>query len=102
MGAVITASVVAWGFLVYAAIDFGTLARDGDNMGWAFMALAALGAMACLFGGLMVFAALMRRLGIITDAEEADIPAPAPRTAGDAMIQPDESPRPAGGKRAAR
>ena len=42
----ITASVVAWGYLVYLAIDFGTSARDGDSRGWAFLALATVGAIA--------------------------------------------------------
>lgn len=45
----ITATLVAWGFLVWAAIDFGAQARDGETPAWAFVALATLGATACLF-----------------------------------------------------
>lgn len=45
----ITATLVAWGFLVWAAIDFGSRARDGESLAWAFLALATLGATACLF-----------------------------------------------------
>lgn len=50
----VTLAVVAWGYLVKMAIDFGTRARDGDSGSWAFLGLAALGAMACLFFGLMM------------------------------------------------
>ena len=58
-----TLAVVAWGYLVYAAIDFGASARDGNPDAWWFLAVAALGAMACLFVGLMLIARLLRRLG---------------------------------------
>ena len=86
IGAAITLCVVAWGYLVYAAIDFGTAARGGSgSSAWAFMGLACLGAMACLFAGLILVARLMRALGI-TDPPPTD----------------DAPPRPVGGKRAAR
>ncbi|NPC41060.1 hypothetical protein [Nocardioides sp. zg-1230] len=89
LGAAITLCVVAWGYLVYAAIDFGTAARGGSGgsggSAWSFMALACLGAIACLFVGLLLVARLMRALGI-TEAPPSDN-APA---------------RPVGGKRAAR
>ena len=85
----ITLCVVAWGYLVYAAIDFGTAARAGSaGASWAFMALASLGAIACLFVGLMLVARLMRVLGITTGPPDASSPDPAPR--------------PVGGKRATR
>lgn len=45
----VTATLVAWGFLVWAAIDFGGKARDGESLGWLFLLLATLGATACLF-----------------------------------------------------
>jgi hypothetical protein len=45
----ITATLVAWGFLVWAAIDFGRQARDGESPAWAFLGLATVGATACLF-----------------------------------------------------
>lgn len=45
----ITATLVAWGFLVWAAIDFGSQARGGETPAWAFVALATVGATACLF-----------------------------------------------------
>ena len=86
IGAAITLCVVAWGYLVYAAIDFGTAARGGSGTSaWAFMALACLGAMACLFAGLLLVARLMRALGITAPPPSDDAP-----------------PRPVGGKRAAR
>ena len=86
LGAAITLLVVAWGYLVYAAIDFGTAARGGSGgSAWSFMALACLGAIACLFVGLLLVARLMRALGITDPPPSADAP-----------------PRPVGGKRAAR
>ena len=45
----ITLTLVAWGFLVWAAIDFGAKARGGEAPAWAFLVLATLGATACLF-----------------------------------------------------
>ena len=78
----ITACVVAWGYLVYAAVDFGKTARAGDSTAWWFLGLASVGAVACLFVGLMLVARVTRRLGITR----------SPTT--------DEPPRPVGGRRA--
>ena len=86
----ITALVVAWGYLVWAAIDFGASAREGDSIAWAFLALASLGAVACLFAGLMLGVRLLRLLGILAPDE------------GYAGGDPDTPPPPRGGKRAAR
>ncbi|PKH37555.1 hypothetical protein CXG46_19135 [Nocardioides alpinus] len=81
--------MIAWGYLVYAAIDFGTAARESSaGSTWAFMALASLGAIACLFVGFLLVARLMRALGVTTDPESAS--------------DSDPTPRPVGGKRAAR
>jgi hypothetical protein len=88
----VTASVVAWGYLVYAAIDFGSTARGGDPTAWWFLAVASVGAVACLFFGLMLLVMLLRRLGI-TRAPEKSAPDAPP---------PDHGPRPVGGRRAAR
>jgi hypothetical protein len=82
----VTLCVVAWGYLVYAAIDFGSSARGGDGQAWVFLGLASLGAVACLFIGLMLVARLLRMLGV--NRGEPDEPPPPPR--------------PIGGKRAAR
>jgi hypothetical protein len=70
----ITACVIAWGYLVYAAIDFGTNARAGTPSAWWLLALATLGAVACLFTGLMLVARLLRIMGI-TAAPRAAVPA---------------------------
>ncbi|GAA1795132.1 hypothetical protein GCM10009795_045840 [Nocardioides hankookensis] len=86
----ITLSVVAWGYLVYAAVDFGSTARGGDSQAWIFLAIASIGAVACLFFGLMLVARLLRRLGITK-----------PPTSTEAPDEPD-GPRPIGGRRAAR
>jgi hypothetical protein len=59
----IALAVLAWGYLVWAAIDFGSTARDGDGRAWWFLGLAALGAVACLFLGLMLVARLTKALG---------------------------------------
>jgi hypothetical protein len=74
--------VVAWGYLVYLAIDFGTAARDGESRGWFLLALATIGAIACLFVALMLGTRLVARL-------RAGSPPPGP-------------PRPTGGRRALR
>jgi hypothetical protein len=78
----ITASVIAWGYLVYLAIDFGTTARNGDGTAWWFLALATVGAIACLFLGMTLGMRLAARV-------RAAAPPPGP-------------PRPPGGRRAAR
>ncbi len=95
----ITGCVVAWGYLVVAAVDFGTTARGGDSTAWWFLALASVGAVACLFAGLMLIAQLLRRLGITQG------PTGKPRTRTETQGPPPDAPelpRPAGGRRAAR
>jgi hypothetical protein len=93
LAAGITLSVVAWGYLVYAAIDFGSTARGGDSTAWWFLGLASIGAVACLFFGLMLVARLLRRLGITQAPDRPDT------SAGSDEPEP---PRPIGGRRAAR
>jgi hypothetical protein len=78
----VTAAVVAWGYLVYLAIDFGTSAREGDHAAWVFLALATVGAIACLFVALTLGMRLVA----------------AVRTTAASPT----SPRPPGGRRAAR
>lgn len=85
IGVGITLCVIAWGYLAYAAIDFGTAARGGNGSAWTFMGLACLGAIACLFVGLLLVARLMRALGITEAPDRAE-----------------KAPRVQGGKRAAR
>ena len=65
--------VVAWGYLVYAAIDFGGEARDGRDEAWLYLAVAAVGAAACLFIALMLIARLSRAIGLTASpgAEDA-------------------------------
>ncbi|MDO9496728.1 MAG: hypothetical protein Q7J48_13570 [Nocardioides sp.] len=88
----VTAAVVAWGYLVYAAIDFGAEARGGESQAWLFLGLASVGAVACLFLGLILIARLLRRLGITRAPEPR-----APREPVEATTPP-----PTGGHRAAR
>jgi RsiW-degrading membrane proteinase PrsW (M82 family) len=79
----VTVAVVAWGYLVYAAIDFGSKARAGEETSWWLLGLASVGAVACLFVGLLLVARLLRMLGVL-------------------KTQQPRPPRPTGGKRAAR
>ena len=60
---------VAWVFLVKAAITFGREARGGDGGAWLFLAIASVGAVACLFLSLMLGTVLLRRLGIIEERQ---------------------------------
>lgn len=92
----VTLAVVAWGYLVYAAIDFGSTARNGESQAWWFLAMASLGAVACLFVALMLIARLLRRLGITSGATPTAAPTDAPDEA------PAASHRPPGGRRASR
>jgi protein-S-isoprenylcysteine O-methyltransferase Ste14 len=75
----VLATLVAWGVLVYAAIDFGGDARTGESTAWVFLVLATVGAAACLFATLLLGA---RMVSLVR--------------------QPPAPVRPAGGHRAAR
>lgn len=90
----VTACIVAWGYLVVAAIDFGTSARGGESAAWGFLALASVGAVACLFVGLMLIAQILRRLGITSG--------PLPRNPKGKQRDGPAGPRPVGGRRAKR
>ena len=90
LAAAVTAALVAWGYLVYLAIDFGTSARAGDSRAWWYLGLSSLGAVLCLFLGLVLIARLLRALGI-TEAPDTSATPEQPLV-----------PRPPGGRRAAR
>jgi hypothetical protein len=79
-----TLSIVAWGYLVYLAIDFGTSARGGESSAWLFLGVASVGAVLCLFLGLVLVARLLRALGITSapDVDEDPPPPPPPRSSG--------------------
>ncbi len=51
---ILTATLVAWGVLVYVAIDFGQEARSGQSTAWVLLAIATVGAAACLFTTLLL------------------------------------------------
>lgn len=118
----LTACVVAWGYLVWLAIDFGTTARAGNASAWWLLGLATLGAMACLFVGLLLAARLGHVVGL---ASPATVPPPqlavpsqpssspstaSPSAVSHAVSQPSAgsgvptptSPRVRGGRRALR
>ncbi len=54
-----TVTLVAWGVLVYAAIDFGREARSGEPTAWVFLVVTTLGAAAALFVTLILGARIM-------------------------------------------
>lgn len=58
--AALTALLIAWGYLVVVAIDFGGRARNGSSAAWFLLALATVGAVACLFLALLVGLRLVR------------------------------------------
>lgn len=72
---------------MFAAVDFGGSARGGNSQAWILLALAAIGAAACLFVGLMLVLRLLVSLGITRHPDDETEAAP---------------PRPVGGRRAAR
>ena len=92
----ITLCVIAWGYLVYAAIDFGTAARAGDSGAWGLLVLSSLGAVACLFAGLLFVSRLLRALGLSSHGDD-DSPA-----APEAAPPTQAAHRTPGGRRAAR
>jgi hypothetical protein len=57
-----TLCIIAWGYLVWAAIDFGRTARAGDSSAWIYLGVASLGAITCLFIGLLLVVRLLRTL----------------------------------------
>jgi hypothetical protein len=101
LAAGVTLAVVAWGYLVYAAIDFGASARGGDQNAWWFLGLASLGAVACLFIGLMLVSRLLRRLGITSGPAAPPRPMPTVEDMPETRPLPRTSERPAGGRRRA-
>lgn len=67
--AAITACLLAWGYLVYIAIDFGAEARrDGNAAAWGLLLVAAVGAVACLFLGFLLVTRLLQAVGLFPDA----------------------------------
>lgn len=86
----VTAAVVAWGYLVSVAIDFGTSARGGESTAWWYLAMASLGAVLCLFLGLVLISRLLQALGITRPPEVPEVP------------EESRVPRAPGGRRAAR
>lgn len=69
----VVACVAAWVALVWLAISFGSSARSGESGAWPFLALAAVGAVACLFLGLMLGARLAQSVGI-ADSQRSQQP----------------------------
>lgn len=77
----VTATLVAWGSLVWSAIDFGSQARAGNSGAWAFLALATIGAAACLLLCLALGQRLTTALRSTPSTSPALPPAPGGRRA---------------------
>lgn len=82
LAAGLTATVVAWGYLVFQAIEFGSAARDGAGFAWVLLLLATVGATACLFVTLILGSKILMTF-------RGELPPPRPKG-------------PPGGRRAAR
>jgi hypothetical protein len=63
----VVASGAAWVFLVNAAIDFGRLARGGDQVAWVFTAAATVGATVCLLLLFVLVARALTTLGLVSE-----------------------------------
>ncbi len=63
------AALVAWGLLVWLAIDSGRAARGGESGRWAYLAAASVGAVVCLFLCLWLCTVLLRRVGILEERQ---------------------------------
>lgn len=107
----VTFCVVAWGYLVYAAIDFGGSARSGQTAAWLLLLVACIGAACCLFAGLMLAVRALALLGMVSPAEAYEPPgsgepsrhsAPPAAAAPDAETPAPPAPRMPGGRRALR
>jgi hypothetical protein len=61
------AALVAWGLLVWLAVDSGRSARGGDSGKWIYLVVASVGAVVCLFLCLWLGTVLLRRVGILED-----------------------------------
>jgi hypothetical protein len=61
------AAGVAWVFLVKAAIDFGRVARGGDQVAWVFTAGATIGATLCLLLLFVLVARVLVALGLVSE-----------------------------------
>lgn len=71
----LSAALVAWGVLVWAAIDLGREARSGASEAWWVVVVATVGAAACLFVVLLLGA---RLLGILQGRESPPRPVRVP------------------------
>lgn len=86
------AALVLWAYLVWAAIHFGSQARSGDHSDWWWAGLMTVGAVAALFGCLVLLTQSMRAQSTRPVGDTASGTTEAPAAGGHAK----------GGKRAAR
>jgi len=74
---ILSVTLVAWGVLVYAAIDFGKEARSGEPTAWGLLVVSTIGAAACLFVTLIVGARTLRLVAGRRNSPK-DLPPPPP------------------------
>jgi hypothetical protein len=77
----VTITLIAWGVLVLAAIDFGREARSGNPDAWTFLGLASLGAAACLFVTMILGAKLVALVRARQESEPRTVRLPGGRRA---------------------
>jgi uncharacterized membrane protein len=61
------AALVGWAVLVWVAIHYGRSARGGDSGKWAYLAVASVGAVVCLFLCLWLLTLVLRRIGLLEE-----------------------------------
>lgn len=61
----VVAAAIGWVALVVVAVDFGRQGREGDALGWAFLAVGAAGATACLLLALLLGTRLLTVVGLL-------------------------------------
>ena len=71
-----TVTVILWGVLVFAAIDFGRDARDGAAVNWLYLLVAALGAVGCMFLAIMLGARLQTMMRAAQRSSTRPLPIP--------------------------
>ena len=96
----VTGTLVAWGVLVYAAIDFGQEARSGEPTAWVLLTLTTLGAAACLFVTLLLGARVLPLFQAGAQTTEPSTLRAPPSPAN--PPRPARPVRPPGGHRATR
>lgn len=91
----ITVTLIAWGVLVFIAIEFGRQARTGSGTAWGLLGLATVGAAACLYLTLLLAmktVEVMQRKPVAAALTEAVAAVPAERLVTGVTAAPSPPP----------